>query len=513
MKKRAVCVLLCLFLLTGLTGCSDWDETSQFDALSQYYQGENDATVPELTDFALPYCSSETLDPITCSDGFQLTLTSLLYKGLYYLDDTWTPLPLLAADCQYDPEIFTYTIRIRNDAVFSDGTPVSAADVVASLNRARESARYGARFADVDTIDTDNTIVVISMKEDYRLLTSLLDIPIVKAGTENRTVPVGSGAYVVSRDEKGSCLIPNENRWQDGKLPFSRITLLSYNNQTSAAYAFSARDVQLAFCDLTATDAIAMTGNGDITDAGTSTLHFIGFNTNQEVLIHAPVRRALSLAVERKSLIDVYLLGHAQAAQFPLSPDSPLYPSDLEQAPSPTAFQRAMHELELDSGENVQFLTMIVNNDNTFKVSMAQAIARAMSTCDLKIRVSPLSWEDYLAALLNEEYDLYYGEVRLTADWDTSDLICAGGRLNYSVYSEPDLELAMRSYLTSSESGRSDAMRSVCSCFQKDMPIIPLCFSNRSLLLSAGAVDNVSPTASDPFYGMENWQVHIKGIS
>ena len=40
-----------------------------------------------------------------------------------------------------------------------------------------------------------------------------------------------------------------------------------------------------------------------------------------------------------------------------------------------------------------------------------------------------------------------------------------------------------------------------------------LCFSNRSLLLSAGAVDNASPTASDPFYGMENWQVHIKGIS
>lgn len=513
MKKRAVCALLCLLLLPGLTGCSDWDESSQFDVLSQYYQDENDDTVSELTDFALPYCSSESLDPITCSDGFQLTLTSLLYQGLYYLDDTWTPQPLLAADSRYDPESFTYTISLRSDAAFSDGSAVEAADVVYTLERAQSSARYGARFSRVESIDARDGDVQIVMKGDYRLLTSLLDIPIVKAETENRTVPVGSGAYVISQDEKGSCLIPNENRWQDSKLPFSRITLLSYNNQTSAAYAFSARDVQLAFCDLTATDAIAMTGNGDITDAGTSALHFIGFNTNRELLIRAPVRRALSLAVERKSLIDVYLLGHAQAAQFPLSPDSPLYPSDLEQTPSPTAFQRAMHELELDSGENVQFLTMIVNSDNTFKVSMAQAIARAMSTCDLKVQVSPLSWEDYLTALLNEEYDLYYGEVRLTADWDTSDLVCAGGRLNYSVYSEPDLELAMRSYLTSSESSRSDAMRSVCSCFQKDMPIIPLCFSNRSLLLSAGAVDNASPTASDPFYGMENWQVHIKGIS
>ena len=513
MKKRVFCGLLCLLLLLGLTGCSDWDETSQFDVLSQYYQSENREFEPELTDFALPYCASESLDPITCSDGFQLTLSGLLYEGLYYLDETWVSHPMLASDCSYDAETFTYTIYLRDNAVFSDGSPITTADVVTSLRRAQAYARYGARFADVDTMDTDNACVVIKMKSDYRLLPDLLDIPIVKMDTESRTVPIGSGPYVIDRDEKGSCLLPNENWWQNKKLPFSRITLTSYNNQSSAVYAFSARDIQLLSSDLTATNALTMTGSGDVIDAGSSTLHFIGFNTNRDLFIEPEFRRALSLAVERESLTDTYLLGHAKPVQFPLSPDSALYPHDLEQAVSPNAFAQAMDALDFCTGENIRTATMIVNEDNGFKVAAAQAVAASMSTCDLRVTVSVLPWEDYLAALLNEEYDLYYGEVRLTADWNFSDLMCAGGALNYSVYSEPELELAMLSYLTSPEDQRSETMHSLCACFQKDMPIIPLCFTNRSLLLSAGAVDGVTPTAANPFYAMENWNVHIKGIT
>ena len=513
MRKRIFCDILCLCLLLSLTGCSDWDDASQIDTLFQYYQEENEKPEPELTDFALPYCASETLDPITCSDGFQLTLTGLLYQGLYELDERWAAHPLLAGSAHYDPETLTYTITLRDDATFSDGSPVSPFDVLTTLDRARTSARYGSRLALVDEIALDGDAVTITLKKDNRLFTSLLDIPIVKAGTENRAVPIGTGPYVVDRDDSGPCLLPNENRWQSKVLPFSRITLLSYNSAESAAYAFSARDIHLAFCDLTATNVTAMTGSGSVIDAPTSALHFIGINTGRELLSDPEVRCALSLSLERSALIAAYLLGHAQAAQFPVSPDSTLYPADLEAITSPDTYQQALRTLGLFSGEAPQALTMIVNSDNPFKVSMAQAVAQAMSVGDVQVTVSILSWEEYLAALSNGEYDLYYGEVRLTADWDFSDLVCIGGDLNYSRYADPELELAMQSYLTSEADKQEDAMRSLCLRFQRDMPLIPLCFTNRSLLLSPGAVSSVTPTSANPFYALENWTVHIKGNS
>lgn len=513
MKKRILCGILCLFLLLSLTGCSSWDDSSQFDALSEYYQNENKAPEPELTDFVLPYCATETLDPITCSDGFQLTLTSLLYEGLYELDKTWTAHPLLAGSYHYDPESFTYTIKLRDDARFSDGSSVSAYDVVTTLERARTSTRYGARFALVDAMDYEGDTVTVTLKENNRLFTALLDIPIVKASTEGCSVPTGTGPYVISRDDGGSCLIHNENWWQSKTLPFSRIALLSYNNQESAAYAFSARDVQLAFCDLTATNTTAITGSGNVTDVGTSILHYIGFNTANTLFADPQVRCALSLAIERDTLVDAYLLGHAGSAQFPLSPDSAIYPADLEQITSADTFSQAMTDLGLHDKTEMHYVTMIVNSENPFKVSMAHAIAKAMSTSDIQVNVSVLPWEEFLQALENREFDLYYGEVKMTADWDSSSLICPGGSLNYGGFSDPELDLCMLNYLTSGEAKREDTMRSLCLRFQKDMPIIPLCFTNRSLLLSPGAVDNVSPTAGNPFYGLENWEVHIKGIS
>ena len=85
MKKRIFATLLAL-CLTVLTGC-DWSDNTDdiFGTLTDYSNVENkdkDKDV-KLTSFALPYLKGgETADPITCPDGAQLTLGTLLYEGL-----------------------------------------------------------------------------------------------------------------------------------------------------------------------------------------------------------------------------------------------------------------------------------------------------------------------------------------------------------------------------------------------------------------------------------------------
>ena len=138
MKKRIFAALLAL-CLTVLTGC-DWSDNTDdiFGTLTDYYNVENkdkDKDV-KLTSFALPYLKGETADPITCPDGAQLTLGTLLYEGLFALDGQFEAQPALAESYTYDASRYTYTITLRA-ASFSDGTSVTARDVVNALRRAQ----------------------------------------------------------------------------------------------------------------------------------------------------------------------------------------------------------------------------------------------------------------------------------------------------------------------------------------------------------------------------------------
>ena len=90
MKKRIPALLAAVLAVCLLAGCANWDESVYTDdplgELSHYYQTDTPEETPALTTFVLPYLSGETLDPITCSDGIQWTLSCLLYEPLYRLN-------------------------------------------------------------------------------------------------------------------------------------------------------------------------------------------------------------------------------------------------------------------------------------------------------------------------------------------------------------------------------------------------------------------------------------------
>ena len=79
---------------------------------------------------------------------------------------------------------------------------------------------------------------------------------------------------------------------------------------------------------------------------------------------------------------------------------------------------------------------MLVNEENSFKVSIANYLAESLSVFDLKIEVETLPWDEYIAALSAGNFDLYYGEVKLTADWNLIRLLGTSGSLNYGRWSD-----------------------------------------------------------------------------
>lgn len=510
MKMRILSLLLAGLLLLSLTSCWEEDPADMSTSLipgelEDETAQEEEAEVLLPLSFSLPYDAGKTLDPITCADGMQQVVGSLLYEGLFELDTQLELQPCLCERYTYDPETFTYVFTLRSGVQFSDGSALTAADVTKALWRAKSSQRYGARLAQMTSAAAGEGTVTVILAGANTGFPSLLDIPIVKSGTEGELVPVGTGAYYYAQDDAGPCLLANSSWWRGTEQPVERIGLSSAVDRESMLYQFTSHDVQLLTADLTGSDPISATGNVSFQDADTTIFQYLGLNTTREPFNNAAVRRAFSQGVNRAALTSAFLSGHALPAQFPVSPVSPLYPEELEQTYVYDDFAQALGEAV---NSRTWTLTLLVNEENSFKVSAAEYLAQTLSASGVTIEVKALPWAEYTAALTAGNFDLYYGEVKLTADWDLRPLLAIGGSLNYGGWASETTNSLLAAYASATD--RSTAMEALCRHLQQQAPLIPVCFKSTSVLVQAGVVEGLTPTMTNPFYELSSCVIHLR---
>lgn len=504
--KKHLLKLLCLLLpVLFLTGC--WQEETPEENTGLIQPGEElperqqpERLLPET--FSLPYAIDQSLDPIDCPDGPQQTVASLICEGLFRLTPGLEAENLLCESYTYDPERYAYTFTLRSGVLFSDGSPLTARDVRSALERARQSERYGARLTHVTSISSGDGTVTITLSRPNTALPALLDIPIAK---NSGGVLIGTGPYRLSQDESGVFLAPNSVWWQRRDLPTERISLTEASGQDAVLYRFTSHEVQLITADLTGTNPVALTGSVNQWEADTTLLQYVGLNTAAAPLNNAALRQALGECLNREHIVSGFLSGHARTAQFPISPLSTLYPEELEvrfSADTPVqAVARTGYTPE-------RTLTLLVNGENSFKTAVADYLSESFTAAGVPVETRILPWEEFAAALAAGDFDLYYGEVRLTADWDLSSLLSTGGALNYGSWANPETDDLLAAY--GAAENRAAAMDALCQHLQQQSPILPVCFKSTSILTQAGVLEGLTPTATEPFYNLSACTIHLR---
>src|SRR5580704_5981312 len=152
----------------------------------------------------------DTLDPEANSVNESIWLDQNLYSRLLQPNSTGTGLlPDLAQTWTITPDGLTYTFHLRTDAKFSNGTPVTAADVVYSIDRSRAfKGGWGFLLTAVKTVTSpDAHTVVITLSQPHAPLLadlamyaySVVPESLVKAqGSAFFQHPVGSGPFMVT---------------------------------------------------------------------------------------------------------------------------------------------------------------------------------------------------------------------------------------------------------------------------------------------------------------------------
>lgn len=498
----SVLVALCLLL----SGCGQGGTTEEpMEDVTPWDQGdtqqEDEPRRQELTSFALAYQQGQSLNPLTCSEGIQLQLSMLLYEPLFQLDTAFTPQSMLCESAQVSSDYLTYTLNIRQGVLFSDGSLLEADDVVDTLRRAMTSQRYGNRLRDVQQVRRQgDSQVVVTLKEPNCDFLALLDIPVVKSGTEEDLVPVGTGPYLLVTAGDGAYLTANPDWWQHRQLPLERIELIRAKDNDTAMYLFTSWETAVYATDLT-DSAKPLTGSLDTVDAPTAIMQYVGINVRRTALQDMNLRQILGQGVSRETVVEGYLSGHGQEAQFPVSPLTEAYPAQLDQTYSVETYRQLA-----DSLEREVHLKLLVNGDNSFKTTIANYLAESWTAGKVTVTVEALPWAEYLEALERGDFDLYYGEVRLTADWDVSQLVGTGGALNYGGWSNEITDSLLTNFNARDLSGDRLALY---RHLQEQVPIITVCFKTTSLLTHSETVENAQPTAGNIFQNFPEWEIHV----
>lgn len=530
--KRIFCLVVCLCLVVTFCGCRKNPTDISSGSVINIPMFSNDGKSANLL-----YSYGDSFNPYTAKTAFNREISSLLYDSLIKTDNNFEVVFVLASSAETDGKECTVKLR---DATFTDGSTVTAEDVIYSYNLAKESPRYSYNFYEVNSVtSTDSKTVVFSLSQHDPYFTNLLTFPILKTDSANETdadgkeiAPIGCGRYVLSEDK----LSFKQNKNYYGKKGvIETVNLIASPDAASTSHYV---EVGAATVYFTEGDKIVRM-SGKKTEVNLNRLIYIGINDNYGSLTSREMRYAISSALDREDICRSAYFNNATAATGFFNPS--FKPTQalqtIESKPNSKITVENLSKIGYNSmnsngfyanaaGNNPVF-SLLVNSENSSRVAAAKLIAAQCKTAGIQINVEKCSYEEYTSRLSLGHFQLYLGEVQLTDNMDFTNLVTPDQSASFGVSeSKPQNNTDDKSKEDEENSAPEKAEQKTNSCAQildkyhkgecgisdvagtllTEMPQIPVCYLNGVLFYSSAITGGVQVSNSDIYLSFENYE-------
>ena len=363
-----------------------------------------------------------------------LPIYNLVYESLISIDDDYTPQGYLAESWEVSSDGKYWTFHLRDNVFFSDGTPLTAQDVVASATYILDKAKdenitdhgfYSNLKYFVSSISAkdDHTVSVKASRHYYGVLYAMT-FPVVPASMVQMDNPPGTGPYVIGEFRAGQKLWLTANpRWwkpqpivQDINFAFhdtARDVVESYEfARVDAAYTRSIASAQYK----TSTSAISMSYR-------TNQLECLLMNNSSSELT-LEVRRAIRYLIDTSRIISNVYSGMAKETNFPFYPGTWMYNESLD-----SSFTHDVEEAKRllaeagweDSDENGVLDRADANGelknlhlrfyyyeepDNSVREEAANIIASTLAEVGIECKITPMTMTGLQDKLKSGSFDL-----------------------------------------------------------------------------------------------------------
>ena len=441
------------------------------------------------------------INPLLAMSDADRDLSALTYAGLMGISGSGELVPILAESYDISADGKTYTFILRPDTKFSDGTPVTANDVVFTVEKAQDPALKSPEYANwsgVGVTAVDQYTIRFSLQKPYAPFLGLTTLGILPSRlwqkisdeqfpfSDLETNPVGAGPFKItkiSRDSSG--LI------QSASLDANQYYALGRPYLDSIRFNFYSRteDLENALANGTIESAHGVSVAHTLT-APYARVFGVFWNPNEkQVYARAEVRKALSLAINRQEIIDEALGGYATPIIGPVPPGGNITQAPLPQTDNNTALAARILE---SAGWNYDVTARVWKGPSGDKQMLDSISVRTSNVPELKNVASAVKadWEKLGIPVNIELYEpgdlsqnvirprkyeaLLYGMVigrdqDLYAFWDSQERNDPG--LNIALYANKDVDtLLEKARSSTSQEAHAADLQKIENLISADYP-------------------------------------------
>lgn len=451
------------------------------------------------------------LDPV---ERDMMSVYDLVYESLIDIDDDYLPQPGLCESWEESGSGKTWTFTLRKNITFSDGTPLTAHDVVATaqyiLDRANDTSSQTPGyyfnlkyFVKSISASGDYTVVVKTASgRNYWGILYAMTFPILRQDQVSADNPLGTGPYVISDFDAGNYLSlqVNENWWQTRP----QVEDILFMMQDTPSQLIE--DYEYARVDTVFTRSIAAAQH----KSGTTSLA-LDYRTNQlEVLLinhgFSPmdslnVRKALRYLIDPDKIAKQVYMGMVERTDTPLIPGTWTYNENLSDY-FVTDVDAARALLEEDGWEdsdddgildrlnakgekeNLHLRIYVYEEpDNSVRVETANLIADMLAEVGISTKVTVMTMTDMQAKLKNASFDLALVSFAMDTCPDPGFLLMKGNTGNYGLYKSADMTNLCKDLRTqTTKEGYQASLMNIQQRFAEDVPFICLFYRSGSVL-------------------------------
>ncbi|GIP19039.1 oligopeptide-binding protein OppA [Paenibacillus montaniterrae] len=289
-----------------------------------------------------------TLDPAQATDQVSFTVINAIYEGLTILDENGDVQPGIAEKWDVSEDGKTYTFKIRSDAKWSNGDPVTAHDFEFSWKRALdpllvpEPSQYAYQLYYIEGAEAYNTgegsvdDVAVKAEDDHTLVVTLVAptiyfesllstaiyFPVHQSVKENEAFAAAANTMITNgpftmtdwKRNTSITLEPSDSYYGRDQIKFSKVSFTMVNDSSSELNMYETGKLDYAGHPTGSlpSDQFASLQQkypDEFKIKGTASLYYYLINTTEPPFTNKKVRQALSLAVNRNDLTEKVTLG------------------------------------------------------------------------------------------------------------------------------------------------------------------------------------------------------------
>lgn len=488
----------------------------------------------------------QSLNPILDADQYGTDIDRLLYRTLVTETPDLKITPDLARSWKVSDQGRVYTYTLGDDARWTDRQPVTAQDVVWTLDTFRnpsDGSPAQTQFSDVESVTAKGrNTVVVRLYHAWAPWTSVVaETPILPGHALSQVVGakaivespilnrklITDGPYRLESWQRRSGTVILRASHVDPNVPSTQIQTVIFRviaDPSAAMAALRAGDVQVAPVPVESRarlTAVAKASHAQIVITPELAVTWIGFNLEDPLFQNATVREALTLAVNRPAILRRAYDGLGTVPNGPLPPTSWAYDGAIAPAPySPIQAKRLLAQVGFRPGTggiltkgHLRLAFGLAYTRGTPELSAAVAMAaKDLKKIGVQVTLLPMQFGTLNGLALVGKFDA------IAEGWaygpDPNLRAVLGGQaafppkgLDITRYADPTVTRLLNREATSGSRGQRVAtFAALTQAFAHNPPYIPLVAGESLTAVSDQLLGYVGNPAGPDFYDVQDWR-------